>query len=49
MGALIETFDDVVKADIKNLKKKSLNLTETYSKLEGIGNVIGGLAKTFTK
>jgi hypothetical protein len=49
MGALLDAFDDIVKANVKNQKKKSTNLTETYSRIEGIGNIVGGAVKTFTK
>jgi hypothetical protein len=34
-------MNDIVKANIKNQKAKSTNLTEKYSRIEGIGDIAG--------
>lgn len=41
--ALKDTYGDVVKANIKNQKDKGLGLGETFSRIEGIGDIFGGV------
>ena len=45
--ALIDTYEDVFKADMKNQRKKWLWLTETYSRLEGISDTLWGIFQLF--
>ena len=42
-GALKDTYEDVFKADMKNQRKKSSWLTETYSRIEWIGDIANWL------
>lgn len=45
--ALLDTYEDVFKADMKNQRKKWLWLTETYSRIEWIGDTLWGIVKLF--
>ena len=41
--ALSETLDDVIKTNVVNLRKKWTPLEETYSRIEGIGDILNWL------
>lgn len=45
--ALLDSYEDVFKADMKNQRKKWLWLTETYSRIEWIGDTLWGIVKLF--
>ena len=47
VGALLDSYEDVFKADMKNQRKKWLWLTETYSRIEWIGDTLWGIVKLF--
>lgn len=47
--ALRSTYEDVLKADIKNQKAKWMNIIETYSKFEGIWDIIWWTLSLLTK
>lgn len=47
VGALLDSYEDVFKADMKNQRKKWLGLTETYSRIEWIGDTLWGIVKLF--
>jgi hypothetical protein len=34
VGALLDTYEDVFKADMKNQRSKGMGLTEAYSRIE---------------
>lgn len=45
--ALADTYEDVFKADLKNQRKKWVWLTESYSRIEGIGDMLDGALSIF--
>lgn len=45
--ALLDTYEDVFKADMKNQRSKGMWLTETYSRIEWIGDTLGGIFQLF--
>lgn len=47
-GALAEMYQDVVKQDIVNLRKKGLGMEESFSRISGVGDVIGGAFQLIT-
>lgn len=47
--ALKSTYEDVLKADIKNQKAKGMNIMESYSRIEGIGDIIWWALSIFSK
>lgn len=47
--ALKSTYEDILKADLKNQKAKWLNIMESYSRIEGIGDIIWGTISIFTR
>ena len=47
--ALKSTYEDVIKSDLKNQKSKWLDIMESYSRIEGIGDIIWWTLSMFTK
>ena len=45
--ALIDAYDDVFKADMKNQRNKGMWLTEAYSRIEWVGDIIEGALGVF--
>lgn len=48
-GALKSTYEDVLKADLRNQRSKWLNLLESYSRIEWIGDILWGTIWIFTR
>lgn len=48
-GALKATYEDVFKADIKNQRAKGIGLVESYSKIEGLTEMLWGAFSIFTR
>lgn len=47
--ALKSTYEDILKADIKNQKSKWADIMQTYSRIEGIGDILGWTMSIFTR
>lgn len=47
--ALAETYPDIIKANIKNMRKKWSSLEESFSRISWIGDIIAWAWKVFTK
>lgn len=47
--ALKSTYEDVLKADLRNQRSKWLNLLESYSRIEWIGDILWGTIWIFTR
>lgn len=48
VGALLDSYEDVFKADMKNQRKKWAGLTETYSRIEWVWDIVNWLAGIVT-
>lgn len=48
-GALKATYEDVFKADMKNQRAKGMGLVESYSKIEGLTEMLWGALSIFTR
>lgn len=48
-GALKATYEDVFKADMKNQRAKGIGLVESYSKIEGLTEMLWGAFSIFTR
>jgi len=47
--ALAETYPDIIKTNIKNMRQKGASLEESFSRISGIGDILAGSAQLFTK
>jgi len=40
--ALAETYPDILKANIKNMRAKGLSIEESFGRISGIGDILAG-------